>query len=247
MIVNTPTEEATRPTLLDASQAIGRIAVELPGATAIFRRLKLDFCCGGQVSLEQATRAKGLDPAAVLAELAALPQFDTPRQVPTEPAALIEHILARYHAVHRAQLPELVRMARRVEAVHGDHPAVPAGLAAHLEQMETELLDHMAKEEAVLFPLLQRGGHPMIRHPIAMMRHEHVEHGAALEHLDQLTHEQQPPEGACTTWRALYAGLAQLKDDLIAHIHLENNVLFPQFETVAEGGACGGPDACGCH
>ncbi|MCU0956765.1 MAG: DUF542 domain-containing protein, partial [Hydrogenophaga sp.] len=32
-----------------ADQAIGQIAVELPGATAVFRRLKLDFCCGGQV------------------------------------------------------------------------------------------------------------------------------------------------------------------------------------------------------
>ena len=245
--MNTSIEGTLVPVLPDASQAIGRIAVDLPGATAIFRRLKLDFCCGGQVSLEQATRAKGLDPAAVVAELAALSELGAARQAPSEPAALIEHILARYHAVHRAQLPELVRMARRVEAVHADHPAVPTGLTAHLEQMEAELLDHMAKEESVLFPLLQRGGHPMIRHPIAMMRHEHVEHGAALEQLDQLTHEQQPPEGACTTWRALYAGLAQLKDDLIAHIHLENNVLFPLFEAPADDGACCSPGGCGCH
>ena len=35
------------------------------------------------------------------------------------------------------------------------------------------------------------------------------------------------PQGACNTWRALYAGIAQLNDDLINHIHLENNVLFP--------------------
>ncbi|MEY5098262.1 MAG: iron-sulfur cluster repair protein YtfE [Pseudomonadota bacterium] len=243
--MNTPTVDQS-PAVLDASQALGQIAVELPGATAIFRRLKLDFCCGGQVSLGQATRDKGLDTAAVLAELAALPHTGAPQRIPTQPVELIEHILTRYHAVHRAQLPELVRMARRVEAVHAGHPAVPAGLAAHLEQMESELLDHMAKEETVLFPMLQRGGHPMVRHPIAMMRHEHVEHGAALERLDQLTHEQQAPEGACTTWRALYAGLAQLKEDLIAHIHLENNVLFPMFETAGTGSGCGGAGGCGC-
>jgi len=133
--------------------------------------------------------------------------------------------------------------------VHAGQPDVPAGLAAHLEQMETELLDHMEKEESVLFPMLKRGDHPMVRHPIAMMRHEHVEHGAALERLDQLTHEQQSPAGACTTWRALYAGLAQLKDDLIAHIHLENNVLFPHFEDVGEAtttGSCAGSGGCGC-
>jgi regulator of cell morphogenesis and NO signaling len=39
------------------------------------------------------------------------------------------------------------------------------------------------------------------------------------------------PEGGCGTWRALYAGAAQFKDDLIEHIHIENNILFPRFES----------------
>lgn len=244
--MNTLTDPIGAAVVLDSNQPIGQIAVQLPGATAIFRRLKLDFCCGGQISLAQATRDKGLDTAAVLAELASLPYGASAMQVPTEPAALIAHILDRYHAVHRVQLPELERMARRVEAVHADHPDVPRGLAERLEHMETELLDHMEKEESVLFPLLERGGHPMVRHPIAMMRHEHVDHGAALEELDRLTHDMQPPQDACTTWRALYRGLAQLKDDLIAHIHLENNVLFPQFEEAAAGGCGSGAGNCGC-
>ena len=44
----------TTPLPLSAEQQIGQIAVQLPGATAVFRRLKLDFCCGGQVSLAKA-------------------------------------------------------------------------------------------------------------------------------------------------------------------------------------------------
>lgn len=28
----------------------------------------------------------------------------------------------------------------------------------------------------------------------------------------------------------LYAGAAKLRDDLIEHVHLENNVLFPRFQ-----------------
>ena len=73
---------------------------------------------------------------------------------------LIDHILERYHAVHREQLPELIRMARRVEAVHRDHPLVPSGLAALLEEAEQDLLSHMMKEENILFPLLKAGGNP---------------------------------------------------------------------------------------
>ena len=51
--------------------------------------------------------------------------------------------------------------------------------------------------------------------------------------------------GACNTWRALYTGLAQLREDLINHIHLENNILFPQFEQAAQPQGCGG-GGCGC-
>ena len=230
---------------LSADQQIGQIAVQVPGATAVFRRLKLDFCCGGQVSLSQAAADKGLDPSAVLAELAALQRSDAVPEA-ASPSALIDHIVARYHVVHRAQLPELVRMARRVEAVHRDNPDVPAGLADLLEGISEELQSHMLKEEQVLFPMLKSGGNPMVVHPIGMMRAEHVDHGEALDQLNALTNDATPPLGACNTWRALYAGIAQLGDDLIHHIHLENNVLFPQFEaSVAQKETCGS-SGCGC-
>ena len=229
---------------IDPSQAIGQIAVQLPGATAVFRRLKLDFCCGGHVSLDQAASDKGLDLQAVVHELSALQR---PSELPDlgTPTELVEHIIARYHEVHRAQLPELIRMARRVEAVHRDNPNTPHGLAAALETMEQELLTHMHKEEAVLFPMLRAGGNSFVSQPIAMMRHEHNDHGEALEHLASLTNDITPPMGACNTWRALYTGLAQLREDLINHIHLENNILFPQFEQAAQPQGCGG-GGCGC-
>ena len=236
--------QETQPAL-NPEQAIGQIAVQLPGATAVFRRLKLDFCCGGNISLREAVTQKSLDLDAVLAELATLQRSD---EAPASgsPTELIDHILERYHAVHRAQLPELIRMARRVEAVHRDHPEVPAGLADTLEAMHDELLSHMHKEEAILFPMLKAGGNPFVGQPIGMMRAEHTDHGAALDRLNALTHDATPPQGACNTWRALYAGIAQLNDDLINHIHLENNVLFPPFESPAGTQTCG-TSACGCH
>ncbi|MEZ5647098.1 MAG: iron-sulfur cluster repair protein YtfE [Burkholderiaceae bacterium] len=219
-----------------SEQALGQIAVELPGATAVFRRLKLDFCCGGQIALATACANKGLDLEAVCAELATLDRPDT-QDAPAEPSVLIEHILERYHAVHRQQLPELIRMARRVEAVHRDHPDVPAGLADHLETMQDELLDHMEKEEQILFPLMLGGSAPATQYPTQAMRHEHTGHGDLLDKLMAMTGDATPPAGACNTWRALYSGIAQLQNDLIHHIHLENNLLFPHFEP-SENNCC---------
>jgi regulator of cell morphogenesis and NO signaling len=59
-------------------------------------------------------------------------------------------------------------------------------------------------------------------------KHEHEDAGRALDELRRLTGGYQPPTGACTTFRGLYHGLAELEADLHRHILLENNVLFPR-------------------
>lgn len=248
----TATTTTTQPSYqpIHADQAIGQIAVQLPGATAVFRRLKLDFCCGGHISLQQAAVDKMLDLDAVLAELSALHRAELPSTEDVAPATLIDHILTRYHAVHREQLPELIRMARRVEAVHRDHPSVPKGLAELLEGIEYELLLHMHKEEEVLFPLMRAGAGQSVSQPVAMMRHEHTSHGVMLDSVSARTNDVTPPPGACNTWRALYAGIVQFAEDLTEHIHLENNVLFPQFESKADQAPAArqgcGSAVCGC-
>jgi regulator of cell morphogenesis and NO signaling len=212
-----------------ATRTLADIAVTLPGATAVFRRHKLDFCCGGKVRLADAAAAKRLSLDTLEAQLQAVAANAAVSDLPADTDALIAHIETRYHAVHRAELPELIRLARRVETVHRAHPDVPSGLGDLLTDMARELEDHMGKEETVLFPLMRRGGHPMIANPIFMMQHEHDQHGETLRRLQSLTQDFDPPEDACPTWRALYTGLRKLNDDLMEHIHIENNILFPAF------------------
>lgn len=212
-----------------AERTLSDIAANLPGATAVFRRAKLDFCCGGQVPLAEAAAAKGLSLNALEAELSAVAASSLQADHPEETSDLIAFIEQRYHAVHRQEVPELVRLARRVEAVHRANPAVPAGLADLLEKLGDELDEHMQKEEQVLFPLMRQGGHPMIAHPIAAMLSEHDDHGANLRKLEALTGDFVAPDDACPTWRALYSGARKLTDDVMSHIHTENNVLFPRF------------------
>lgn len=155
-----------------------------------------------------------------------LPEAD----VPQETAALIDHILTRYHESHREDLASLVSLAERVERVHADDPEAPTGLAAALRTLAQEMEDHMRKEEMILFPAMRAGGGPGIEHPIAVMRADHDDHAANIALIRQLTGDLTPPEHACGSWWSLYGGMAALFDDLAAHIALENDVLFPRFE-----------------
>ncbi|WP_346796021.1 iron-sulfur cluster repair protein YtfE [Halomonas sp. Bachu 37] len=213
-------------TLLD--QSVGRIALSLPGATRIFHAHHIDFCCGGRITLREAAQRAGLQPDQLVAELDSLSANASNEHDWRDASddALIDHILTRYHDVHRQQLPELTRMARRVEQVHGDRDSCPHGLADLLTDIHQEMESHMQKEEQILFPMLRRDLGAQAQGPITVMRHEHDDHGASLEHLMMLTDGINPPKGACTTWRALYAGLREFRDDLMQHIHLENNLLF---------------------
>lgn len=224
-------DTSTRAAKVDKAfveRSVGEIAAQLPGATAVLRRYKFDFCCGGAESLAQAAAAQGIAIEEVEAALRALHSVDN--AIPSaKPPVLIDYILQNYHEVHRLQLPELIYLAKRVEAVHRQNPAVPAGLAAMLQKMSEELDAHMLKEERILFPLMRTGRNPMIGQPIARMRQEHEGHGEHIRALKTLTHDCTLPPGACATWEALYAGMQKFIDDLMDHIHLENNVLFPQF------------------
>lgn len=214
--------------LLDST--LGNLACNIPGATRVFHEFNLDFCCGGQKSLRQAALERGIDAHRVEERLLALDpeqvqEFDWRK---AEPERLIEHILQRYHDIHRQQLPELIRLAARVEQVHGSRPGCPNGLTELLIAMQQELESHMQKEEQILFPMIIGGGGAMAGGPIMVMRYEHDQHGEALERVIELTDNMQPPANACNTWRALYRGLDELRIDLMQHIHLENNLLFPR-------------------
>lgn len=153
---------------------------------------------------------------------------------PQDPSDLTRYIEAEYHAKHRAQLPELAELSEKVETVHAGQADVPAGLAALLRRMIGALEVHMKKEELILFPAI-RNAAPGLDAPIAAMRADHDDHEAEVEEVLHLTNGLTLPEGACRSWTRLYAGLGEFLEDLAAHIRLENDVLFPQFETRGAG------------
>ena len=208
------------------SLAVRDIAIFRPGATGVFRRFKIDYCCGGGVSLAEAAERRGLEPESVAEAILALEPARG--DAPLETGPLIDHLLDRYHERHRRQFTEAIRLARRVESVHRDHPERPVGLSQHLAFMFDDLEAHQQKEELVLFPMM-RAGQSTGAAPLACMAAEHEDVVEQLTGLARITRDFTPPAGACTTWRALYALCREIDADLRDHMHLENNVLFRRF------------------
>jgi regulator of cell morphogenesis and NO signaling len=94
--------------------------------------------------------------------------------------------------------------------------------------MHRAVIDHLAKEERVLFPMILEGYGPRTGGPVRVMEMEHDEHRTSLARLHELTHSLIPPPDGSDEWRALYHRLVVLEKELLEHIHLENEVLFPR-------------------
>jgi len=217
--------------MLTTQQTLGELVTAHPAAAKVLQRHKLDYCCGGKQSLVQACAAGGVDPDAVLEEIGtatAGEERDEARWAERPIPELIGHILDRYHAPLRTELPRLYELARLVESTHADKPACPAGLAELLSEVQEAVESHLAKEEKILFPLILSGRGAMAHMPVQVMVQEHEDHGENLRRIRELTGELQLPDDACASWRELYRSLAQLESDLMEHIHLENNILFPR-------------------
>jgi len=210
-------------------QTLGELATHYASASRVFHRAGLDYCCGGKRTLAEACEPLDLDPRTVLEQLEGTSNSEPSAQWSERPLdELIDHIIRRYHEPLREELPELVALAEKVEARHADKPNCPHGIAAHLRQVHQAVLEHLAKEEQVLFPMILAGHGSMAGPPIQVMEMEHEDHGANLARTRELTHELQAPPEACPTWQALYLRLDELEAELMEHIHLENNVLFPR-------------------
>lgn len=211
----------------DTTTTLADLAVAHPAAARVFYTNRLDFCCGGRRPFADTCREHGLDPDAILDEIRRAELVANPgtRWDLAPLPELVDHIVTYYHRRLRAALPHLVDMARMVEARHGDKVSCPVGLTALLEHVQRSTFDHMNKEETILFPAITvRAG--ATAGPIAMMELEHDHHKDDLQRIRTLTSQLTAPATACTTWRALYAGLQQFEQELMEHVHLENNVLF---------------------
>jgi regulator of cell morphogenesis and NO signaling len=214
--------------MIESTNSLADVALRYPAASRIFRQHQLDFCCGGKRSVADACGDRGIDACEILREIEssiARPSIDWEHR---PVAALIEYILVHFHEGHRRELPDLIGLAHKVERVHADKVNVPKGLEAHLAAMHQALELHMQKEEQVLFPAIARGQGRFLVAPTRQMELEHEEHGANLQRMRELAGNFVPPPEACTSWRALLLRCEQFEADVMAHVHLENHVLFPR-------------------
>lgn len=139
-------------------------------------------------------------------------------------AKLIAYVLDRFHETHRRELPEILRLARALQAT-----GAPPDLADHFAALGEALESHMFKEEMRLFPMMEQGGSSLIGHLIDDMHAEHLAHQEKMARSEALLSGLPAKLKAETEFAALRSAVDKLFGDLAEHIRVEDDLLFPMF------------------
>ncbi len=229
---------------INTTNTVRDLAVTLPGATRVFERLGIDYCCGGGRTLVDACQAAGVAVEEAVNSLESAvqkepqPVADWPNKSLTD---LAVYIIDKHHFYTKQEIERLDSLLDKVRSRHGENHPELVQLEEAFSRLKDELIPHMLKEEQVLFPYLARMEEAVVnqqmvsppffgtvRNPIRMMIGEHDTAGALLHEIRKLTVDYRLPGDACMSYRALYQGLQEFEADLHQHIHLENNILFPR-------------------
>jgi len=225
-------------------ETLGEIAAKDLRKAQIFKKYGLDFCCGGKKTVKEACQEKGLDATKIEQELQQADTLPSNRPLPYNEWSLdflADYIVQTHHSYVKKNLPDIKAYADKVARVHGSRHNELLPINRLVNEVYNEMMNHMIKEEQILFPYIkalvtagkdtqpaQATHFGTVRNPINMMEMEHEEVAKNLEAIRELTGNYTLPEDACASYSLLYRMLDEFEDDLHVHVHLENNILFPK-------------------
>jgi regulator of cell morphogenesis and NO signaling len=223
-------------------KTVAEVVTENIKSAHIFKKYGIDFCCGGGITIEKACAKKDVNYSQLVEELS---KVDNPSKAYNynnwKLDFLVDHIENVHHTYVEENIPLILQYSNKVARVHGHHYSEVIEINNLFTEVANELSAHMKKEELILFPFIKQlvkaekenttAPSPhfgTVNNPIQMMENEHENAGNIFKEIARLTNNYNPPEGACNTFKALYAKLDEFEQDLHQHIHLENNILFPK-------------------
>lgn len=217
-------------------ETVGAIAAADYRKAEVFRKMGIDFCCGGSKTLKQASGEAGISEAALkhaLQEADKAPASHLRDFSQWDPGFLADYIINTHHRYVKDNAAIISALAQKVAQHHGNtHPEL-IELSDRTGFFLNDLLSHLAKEEKTVFPVIKQlaaGGKSQVSlsATIDSMEKEHEAAGDDLRFFRSLSDNYSLPPDACNSYAYLFEKMKEFESDLFLHIHLENNILFPK-------------------
>jgi regulator of cell morphogenesis and NO signaling len=155
--------------------------------------------------------------------------------------SLIDLIIKQYHFNTRKNVVVIYDLAQQVFSRHNEkHPEL-AKLVETLFLFFDDLLCHLKKEEQILFPniiqLTEKKLHEgyfnystfgVIKEYVLTMQNEHRDVLNQLGFFRRLTNDYRFPQECSVLYQTLLSKMKEFENEMMQHIQLENDFLFPR-------------------
>lgn len=232
-------------------QRIGDIASRDQRKADVLIKYGLDFCCNGKQTLRNAIKSAGISSTPVTKELKNYNDADI---LPSRNMYfwsidfLCDFVVHTHHQYVRNTATMLREYGSVVVNNHQkNHPEL-RGVQEVVELILKEMDSHMKKEEEDIFPAMKKLW-TMYIHPDKIDRHlksvkvveknfvdlenEHNTVWRQINAIREMTLNYAAPADACVTYQIYLTKLKEFHEDLINHVHIENNILFPKVVALA--------------
>lgn len=218
-------------------ETVGNIAAKDMRKADVFKKLGIDFCCGGKKTIKEAAATVGISERELKDQL---DRVDSEQGAPVlnfdswDLGFLADYIFNVHHKFVREHGPIIEQLADKVAMRHGVEHHELLKLAEGMHTFMADLYSHLEKEENILFPMIKKisNGEQVdesaFKTTIGFIEQEHEDAGEELREFRALTKDYKLPTNACNSYTYLYEKIKAFESDLFQHIHLENNVLFPK-------------------
>jgi len=211
-----------------------------------FWKYGIDFCCGGRLPLEKACAARGLDTEIVRDDLENTirhtPIYNTLKFREWDLDFLMDYIIRVHHEYLKTILPLLNISVQEFVERHQEKYRYLPELESIFVKLVREILPHLSQEEEVTFPYIRQMEYAYnnkeayagllvrtLSKPVEeVIRHNHELMEKYLSRIREITSHYTPPPNACITHKVNYSMLRELDNDLLQHLHLENDILLPK-------------------
>jgi regulator of cell morphogenesis and NO signaling len=212
----------------------------------VFLKYDIEFCCGGKWPLEMVCASKNLDITLLIPELEKASRtvqvsnhlrFDE-----WNTGFLADYIVNVHHQYLKTALPVVVEYVKRFLDGHLKKFPELEQLQSLVNKLYDDFLTHLQQEEEIFFPYIKQITHAHLHHepygsllvrtlrkPLQDIAHqEHELLYKILSEMREITQQYTVPTNACVTHRVTFSKLKELDNDLVQHMHLENDILFPK-------------------
>ena len=216
-------------------KSVGEIASENPEKIEVFKKYGVDFCCGGSKTLKEACEESGIDQLLIADELsgplASTTENDenyslSKKAKDWDTNFLIDYIVNIHHTFLRVHIPEAEGYVEKIANVHGNRHPELIKIRELFTKMSRALIIHLDKEEKELFQHIKNRETGEIIREIKDAEYDHEYVGHILKEMLFLSSDYSVPQDACASYKHAYKLLKNISDDIMIHVHLENNILF---------------------